>query len=147
MAKGSSYLISLILSCIVFSGNGQLLEGKAQFLEDSVKIGMPTALSVSVNYSITSDIILPDSSYDFSPFLLDELIWFKSKPIGNEQVKDSVIYYLKSFELDTIQSISLKLFQVLPNDSLAIIINSDSFVMRQSVQYLPDILLYRHNHL
>ncbi len=82
------------------------VQSKITWLSDSIALGYPTPLSYSIRYPIGYTIIFPDSTKDFVPFELHSKKYFLTQ-IEDNYAKDSVIYYLTSFQIDSIQKIQL----------------------------------------
>lgn len=78
---------------------------KAKFLSDSVQVGSPVKLAVTYLHDSRTDLSFPDSSYDFSPFSYVSTEFFETETEGNKS-KDSVIYTLVTYKLDSVLSIS-----------------------------------------
>jgi len=77
------------------------------WLSDSIALGMPTELAFSVRYPVGYAIIFPDSAKDFQPFELHSKRIFPTK-IENNYAIDSVVYSIKTFQIDSLQKIQLK---------------------------------------
>lgn len=116
----------LILICILFTNKiySQEIDYNIFFREDSVKIGDTITLISTLKYPINIEIIQPDSSYNFMPFEFIDKIVFESSSTNN-LIFDSTLYFLQTFELDSIQSISLISYIISTGDSLEILSNSD----------------------
>ena len=116
----------LILICILFTNKiySQEIDYNIFFKEDSVKIGDTITLISTLKYPINIEIIQPDSSYNFMPFEFIDKIVFESSSTNN-LIFDSTLYFLQTFELDSIQSISLTSYIISRGDSLEILSNSD----------------------
>jgi len=116
----------LILICILFTNKiySQEIDYNIFFREDSVKIGDTITLISTLKYPINIEIIQPDSSYNFMPFEFIDKIVFESSSTNN-LIFDSTLYFLQTFELDSIQSISLTSYIISRGDSLEILSNSD----------------------
>lgn len=89
---------------------------KLQWLEDSIALGKPTPLSFSIRYPIGYSIIFPDSATDFVPFELLSKKYFPTQ-FEKDFAIDSVIYYVTSFEIDSIQKIQLPIGYVFKLDT------------------------------
>lgn len=70
----------------------------AGFLQDSVEVGSVVQLSLSYLHNNTSDLVFPDSSYDFSPFVFVSSQFFETKKT-NGLNRDSVVYTLVTYEV------------------------------------------------
>ena len=93
---------------ILFSSKlySQDIKYKTYFLDKEVKLGDSIKLISIINYPIEIELIQPDSTYDFSPFNFIGKKNFQSK-FKKDIVYDSTIYYLRTFEVDSIQSLNL----------------------------------------
>jgi len=143
----------LILICILFTNKiySQEINYNISFKEDSVKIGDTITLISTLKYPLNLEIIQPDSSFKFVPFeYLDKIIFESSS--SNNLIFDSTIYILRTFELDTIQSIYLKSYIVNSSDSLEILSNSDeiktiSLVNKKNSKTKTNTLLEKINSI
>jgi hypothetical protein len=79
---------------------------KAYFLSDSVKIGSDINLAFSCIHNGKKELIFPNSSSNFSPFVFKKLKYFNTEKIGS-YFKDSVIYTLQTFSADSILKLKL----------------------------------------
>lgn len=74
---------------------------KAVFFEDSVTVGKEIRMAMSYLHSGKSDIVFPDSSFDFSPFRYVSSQLFETRPLEGKSL-DSVIYTLVTYDLDSV---------------------------------------------
>lgn len=74
---------------------------KAVFFEDSVIVGKEVRMAMSYLHSGKSDIVFPDSSFDFSPFRYVSSELFGTRTQEGKSL-DSVIYTLVTYELDSV---------------------------------------------
>ncbi len=131
-----SYLIVLIL--FIFSTSyAQEINPKGQFLADSIKIGEPVGFSLSLKYPKDLDILFPDSLYNFAPYELEKKTFSPTKTNG-EFSYDSAVYYLSSFEIDSVQYLKLPVFVLHGNDSSAVYTKEDSVILKHLVEEIPD---------
>lgn len=101
--KFKTGLLLLVFAFFSLSLNAQ--KPKAKFFSDSVEIGSEIKLSMSYLHSGSSDIVFPDSSYDFSPFQYVSTEYFETKTVNGKSL-DSVIYTLVTFEWEKDLSIA-----------------------------------------
>ena len=94
---------------------GQDVKVRGQFLADSIKIGEPFPYSLAVQYPADKNIIFPDSTYAFAPFEFAAKKYFATHTINGISY-DSAIYYFNSFEIDSVQTLRLPVFVILPKD-------------------------------
>lgn len=131
-------LLSLILSVFLI-GNalGQELKPIGFFLKDSIKIGESVPYSLSYKDRKNRPVIFPDSLYDFSPFELLEKQYFDTQSDSINSI-DSAVYYLATFEIDTVQRLSVPVFLNIGDDSLQLYSLMDSITLDQVVTQMPD---------
>lgn len=129
----------IILLFITLGVQAQQLKPEGQFLQDSFKLGKPVPYSLSFRYPSNLNVIFPDTTYDFSPFELSYRDYFLTKSDSTFSF-DSVVYYLRTFELDTVQELTLPVYVVQNGDSTAIFASIDSLVFKQVVTVMPDSL-------
>src|SRR5688500_9661894 len=85
------------------------------FFLDSLKIGDQTGFYLTAKYPSNLNIIFPDSTYNFSPFEYERKRYFPTQTTKGESY-DSVVYFLSTFEVDSVQTLSLPVFQLNPQD-------------------------------
>jgi hypothetical protein len=93
----------LFFCCCLFA-NAQKPKGK--FLVDSVLVGLPIQFALTFEHNNATDLVFPDSNYNFKPFKLIKTDYFPTKTKGTKSL-DSVIYTLVTFEIDSVISLSL----------------------------------------
>jgi hypothetical protein len=111
------------------------VEGK--FLSDSLLIGQPFSFSLRVNYSRQLQILFPDSTFDFKPFEFSSKEYFTTTTTGDIS-RDSVVYHLTSFEIDSVQVFQLPVFVVQPADCTEVWSRPDSIFLTHFVAAVPD---------
>ena len=121
--------ILIFISSKLFS---QEIKYKSYFLDEKIKLGDSIRLASIINYPKEIEIIQPDSSYNFYPFYFIGKKSFQSK-FNNNIIYDSTIYYLRTFQLDSIQSLNLNAYILNENDSLKISSNSDTIYFESLV--------------
>ena len=103
------------------------------FQRDSVKIGQLVNFSFYSRHPDTTEVIFPDSTYNFTPFELVERQFFPTRTQGTIS-RDSVVYTLRTFSLEPIQSLSLPIFLLTKGDTLQIYSRPDKIKLVQLVQ-------------
>lgn len=129
--------IFLLLSSL--SLRGQDVEVQGQFQVDSIKIGISFPYSLTATYPRNLSVVFPDSTFSFDPFEIDRKVYYPTET-KNGLSKDSVVYHLISFEVDSVQKFSLPVFILHANDCTAILANEDSVFLEHQVKYIPDSL-------
>ncbi|MCD8540057.1 MAG: hypothetical protein LRY55_10035 [Leadbetterella sp.] len=94
---------------------------RAAFFEDSVIVGKEIRMAMSYLHSGKSDIVFPDSSFDFSPFRYVSSELFETS-IKDGKSLDSVIYTLVTYDLDSVLFVqpyikNLQTGETIPADS------------------------------
>ena len=130
-------LILLIFSFACLDIFGQKITPSARFAKDSIKIGEEVPYSLWVRYPKNQDVIFPDSLFDFSPFEINRRSYFATKSDSTESL-DSVVYYLSTFEIDTVQYLQLPIYLITEFDSVELLPPRDSIILDQVVLTIPD---------
>jgi hypothetical protein len=121
-------------------GAGQVYSARIQpegvFLDDSVSVGQQVAYALSVRYPVALNILFPDSTYDFSPFELNRRVYFQT--VSDSVLSfDSAVYYLSTFEIDSVQRLQLPVFVVNAVDSTVVYTAPDSVLLRHKIREMP----------
>lgn len=136
----------LILGIVSTSAGlyAQEIVTRGAFSHDTVKIGVETYFSLSVKYPRDWQVVMPDSTFDFSPF---EFYSKSFAPTKSDSVfaYDSVAYHLATFEVDPVLQLQLPVFIVKGADSIEIMSNVDSVYVHQMIAQLPDSIQFREN--
>lgn len=135
--KVRQFLVLNLLMVIGFTLNAQQLKPEGFFQQDSFKLGKPVPYTLSFRYPSELNVIFPDSTYNFAPFELSYRDYFNTRSDSASSF-DSVVYYLRTFKLDTVQKLTLPVFVVKNGDSTAIYASTDSLIFNQVVPVLPD---------
>lgn len=128
-------LLILFINHLTYSQDDVTLKG--YFLEDSIKIGIGSPYILTARYPVSVDLIFPDSLYDFSPYELEEKLYYPTRSDA-EYSYDSAVYFLTSFEIDSIQYYQMPAFILKGKDSLVVTAQKDSIFLQQMVSELPD---------
>ena len=111
----------------------QKLSPKGTFLTDSIEIGKPVFLSLSVRHNPGTEIFFPDSSYNFAPFEILSKRTFISTT-DQRGTLDSAVYHLVSFDVSPVQSLKLPVFVFQKKDCTAVFTTPDSvFLIKKNV--------------
>lgn len=140
-AAGISTYLIFIFS---ISGFSQQVKPNGYLSKDTVKIGEPFQYSLSAKYPRESEILFPDSTYDFSPF---ELLSYNPYPTKSDSIVsfDSTVYELATYEIDSIQYLTLPVFIVESGDSTVIAPTLDSIILYHAVVEIPDSITMKSN--
>lgn len=129
------FIISIFL-CIK-SAKAQDIKVAGRFLQDTIKIGEATPYALSARYPKEKTAVFPDDNYDFGIFELEDKRYFSTRTIGNTSI-DSAIYYLSTFEIDSVLYYQLPVNIYYQKDTITIYPAYDSVFIKQLVQFVPD---------
>lgn len=124
----------IVILIFIFSSKlfSQEINYQIYFLEKDIKIGDSIKLVSIINYPKEIELIQPDSSFQFFPFSFVKKENFESK-LNERIISDSSLYILRSFEIDSIQSIRLNSFILNGKDCLEISSNYDTVYFKSLV--------------
>lgn len=134
----------LYLSLLSSFIQAQSIKAKGSFVKDSIQIGEPLAYALSIEYPKQMEVVFPDSLYNFAPFELTQRRYFPTRSDSINSV-DSAIYYLSTFEIDTVQYLKLPVFIVNEYDSTTLWTGVDSVILKQVVTAIPDSVAMKTN--
>ena len=134
--------ILLLYLFLVLSGQvavGQEIKPRAYFSKDTVQIGEHVNFTMVLEYPRGMEVLFPDSNYNYHPFEFLEKNYLNT--VSNQSVSnDSVVYTLTSFDLDSIQELSLPVFLITDGDSIIVESNADRLVLQQVITESIDSL-------
>ena len=116
---------------------GQEVIPQSHFHKDSVMIGEELPYSLWIRYPKNNDVAFPDSLFDFGPFELEKRDYFTTKSDSLISL-DSVVYYFTTFEIDSVQYLTLPVYLINEYDSLTLYTATDSIILDHVVTILPD---------
>jgi hypothetical protein len=122
---------------LALSSLGQMVDVRSHFDGDSVRIGEPIPYALTARYPKELNLLFPDSAYSFAPFEFSSKKYFPTQTTGSISY-DSVVYYLTTYEIDSLQKLSLPVFLVHPSDCTAVFSSSDTVYLKHTVAIVPD---------
>jgi hypothetical protein len=126
------------LNCISISG-AQDVTVRGGFFLDSLRVGDETGFYLSATYPSALNIIFPDSTFSFGSFELENKRYFPTQSSAGKS-RDSVIYYLSTFEVDRIQTLGLPVFQLNAQDCTTFTSPIDTILLTSLTGNIPDTL-------
>jgi hypothetical protein len=109
------------------------------FLKDSAMIGDEIPYYLTATYPSKLTILFPDSSYRYTPFDLHHKKYFPTATTDGISY-DSVLYYLNTFEIDSLQSLRLPVFIVSAADCTVFYSPADTLPLDPLIASIPDSL-------
>ncbi len=134
-----SIFVLLVLMNSAWSLLAQDVIVRGGFFLDSLKVGDQTGFYLAATYPSNINVIFPDSTYNFSPFEYERKRYFPTQTAGNRSY-DSVVYYLSTFEVEPVQTLSLPVFQLNAQDCTRFTSAVDTILLTELVKNLPDTL-------
>ncbi len=138
-------LFTFILLSTVINLSAQKISLKGGFVKDSLKIGENISFWMSARYPEEFELILPDTTFDFSPFEFSAKEYFEGRII-NGDILDSAVYTLQSYEIDPVQYLTLPAFLIKSNgDSTKISMGLDSIFLTELIPQVTDTTSLKTN--
>lgn len=128
--------VSLILTSICAT-QAQEVNVKGRFLVDSIKIGEQIPYTLTVRYPSSLNLVFPDSTFSFAPFEIQKKKYFPTKS-KNDVSYDSAVYFLTTFEIDSVQALSLPIFSIQARDCTTYYASPDTLFLKQLIKAVPD---------
>ncbi|WP_187263017.1 hypothetical protein [Pontibacter beigongshangensis] len=136
-------LIFLLLLVQLLPAVGQQLANPVgRFSRTSVKIGELVHYTLVHRHDSTREVILPDSSYDFSPFELVRKSYYPTYTRAGIST-DSAVYTLRTFETDSLQQLALPVYVLEGEDTLQVLAKPVSVRLQQLVPQVQEPLAFR----
>lgn len=111
-----------------------------RFLEDTVIVGKPFQYVLSFRHSLTQDVLFPDTSRNFAPFLVRNITVFPTRTQEGNSL-DSAVYTLVTFDTKSAQQLQVPVLVVGEADCTALFSQPDTVFLRSSLQTTrPDTL-------
>jgi hypothetical protein len=120
------------------------LQPSGTFLSDSIKIGYPLRYALSLRHPAGTEVIFPDSSFSYGAFEWVKKEYYPTRTEKSVSI-DSVVYTLRTFEIDTVQRLALPVFIIHRRDCTAVFAEQDSVRLQQLIKGNTDTLLPRIN--
>ena len=146
---GYSLFIILLSFSSFFSTQAQSLKPMGTFTADTIKIGEPIQYVLTFRYPKELEVVFPDEGANYAPLEYLDRQFFPTRSDSLNSF-DSVVYELTTFELDSVQRLTLPVYVVGTDnvgkaDSTAIYAPLDSFYLQQVIEQLPDTVELKEN--
>lgn len=143
MGKIGIFLSLLLLS---FSTVAQSVKVEGYFTQDSAKLGERVGFVLKARYPESSQLIFPDSAYDFAPLILLEKKTFISQTVEGETL-DSAIYYVSNFSVDPSVFLSLPVYELSRYDSITYFSNEAELKLKLILDSIPEQPVFQENNV
>ncbi len=140
-------IICLFLSFT--SASAQSLRPNGYFSADTLKIGEPVYYTLTFRYPRDLEVVFPNEDTRYAPFEYLDRQFFPTRS-DSLLSYDSVVYKLTTFELDSVQPLTLPVYVIDTDengqlDSTALYADIDSVLLQQVIAQLPDSLALKEN--
>jgi len=150
MKRIPSCCIRLLLTFIIYTSSFVIAQAQkpgveGSFLTDSIEIGRPFQYALTFDHAPTVDVLFPDTTRQFSPFLVQRVAIFTTRTTGTGRgavSRDSAVYTLVSFLIDSMQTLRVPVQQINDADTTTLLTQPDTVflrsVLRAAGQSKPD---------
>ncbi len=104
----------------------------------SAAVGEWVNYSLAVRHPVATQVLFPDSTFDFGDFEFVSYQFFPTVSDANVSY-DSVVYTLRTFEPDTVLTLALPVFWLQGADSVARYAQARTFRVVPTLQALPEV--------
>ncbi|MDR7132697.1 hypothetical protein J2X69_005071 [Algoriphagus sp. 4150] len=143
MAKTLKTILFLLIPLL---GNAQQITVDGYFMQDSAKLGERVGYVLKATYPQSTQIIFPDSTFDFSPLVLLEKKTFISHT-QDKVTQDSTIYYLSNFSLDPSSYLTLPVYELARYDSVVHYPLEAELKLKLTLDSIPEVLVFQENNV
>jgi len=127
-------VLSIIWPVVMFA---QDVRVHGKFLEDSIRIGAPVPYAISVRYPSEKNILFPDSTSRLGGFEFAYRRYFPTETTAGIST-DSAIYWITSFEIDSVQQIAFPIYELIGADTTFYEATPDTVWLQQQVDQVLD---------
>lgn len=139
-------LLFLLFSIFPIIAPAQQVTVDGYFMQDSAKLGERVGYVLKATYPESSQLIFPDSSFDFSPLVLLEKQTFLSNT-KEGVTQDSAIYYLSNFSLDPSVFVTLPVYEFSRYDSITHFPLEAELILNLTLDSIPEKLVFQENNI
>ena len=143
MGRGILLLFLLITSLQL---SAQKVQVSGYFSQDSAQLGERVAFVLKASYPQSAQLIFPDSTYDFAPFVFLEKKTFVSMTTDGV-TQDSALYFLSNFSLEPSSYLSLPVFELARYDSITYYTNEAELKLKLNLDSIPEQLQFKENNV
>lgn len=126
--------------------SAQKVQVSGYFTQDSAQLGERVGFVLKANYPESAQLIFPDSTFDFSPFVFLEKKTFVSMTSKGVTL-DSTIYFLSNFSLEPSSFLSLPVFELDRYDSITYFTNEAELKLKLNLDSIPEQLQFKENNV
>jgi hypothetical protein len=143
VGKLSFFLYFILFSFPAFA---QQVRVDGYFTQDSARLGERVGFVLKVQYPESSQVIFPDSLYNFAPLVLLEKKTFISNT-SNGITLDSTIYFVSNFSLDPSVYLSLPVYELVRYDSVTYFSPEAELKLKFMLDSIPEQPIFQENNI
>ena len=128
-----------------FLAQSQEIKVRGGFMQDEFEIGEDVTFWMTASYPERTELLMPDSLFDFTPFEYAGKNYFSSKLSRSGIIFDSAVYHLQCYEIDDLQYLKLPAIALAFGDSTFIYTPADSIFFKQLVAQVSDTTALKTN--
>ncbi len=136
----------LFFLAIINSSLAQQVEVSGYFTQDSARLGERVGFVLKAKYPEASQLLFPDSTFDFSPLVFLEKKTFISNTVDGI-TQDSAIYYVSNFSLEPSVFLALPVYELNRYDSLTYYTNEAELKLKLMLDSIPEELVFQENNV
>lgn len=143
MGRIGIFLLFMGLSFSTFAQNVQV---EGYFTQDSARLGERVGFVLKARYPETTQLLFPDSTYDFSPLVLLEKKTFISQTSEGITL-DSTVYFVSNFSLEPSIYLSLPVYELSRYDSITYFSNEAELKLKLMLDSIPEQPVFQENNV
>jgi hypothetical protein len=143
VAKKLFFIVIVFLPDLIFA-QGVNVEG--YFMADSAKLGERIGYVLKATYPRDKQLIFPDSSFNYEPFVLLEKKTYVSSTIDSVTT-DSTVYFVSNFALDSTVYLTLPVFELSRYDSVTHYPLEAALAVNWQLDSIPEQLAFQENNV
>jgi hypothetical protein len=116
------------------------------FTQDSAKLGERVGFVLKARYPENTQVVFPDSTYDFSPLVLLEKKTFISSTSEGVTL-DSTIYFISNFSLEPSIYLSLPVYELSRYDSITYFSTEAELNLKLVLDSIPEQPVFQENNV
>jgi hypothetical protein len=116
------------------------------FTKDSARLGERVGYVLKASYPQSAQLIFPDSTFDFSPFVFLEKKTFVSATTEGI-TQDSSVYFLSNFSLEPSSYLALPVFELNRYDSITHYTTDAELKLKLNLDSIPEQLQFKENNV
>jgi hypothetical protein len=137
------FILFLVASIQV---SAQKVQVSGYFTKDSARLGERVGYVLKASYPQSAQLIFPDSTFDFSPFVfLEKKTFVSATKEGITQ--DSSVYFLSNFSLEPSSYLALPVFELNRYDSITHYTTDAELKLKLNLDSIPEQLQFKENNV